>query len=686
VNAIAVSARRLFRCSALVAGALICFGSFSCFRGYDLSKLKCSTEASCPKGYSCVWLPEEAHGTCTPAGVDGSPGDRVSPGPDSKTDVDGVLANDGLRGIEAGGADGHSDDAGGTGGRTASGGAGASIDAPAGGSGGTIGGLETTGGMPSTGGTIAMGGKTANLDGSVEDQDAPAPLPDAGLPKGASCSGNGQCTSTLCIDGFCCEKPCSGCNACAKAMTGQPDGTCAPVSAGNDPHKACDDDTTATPAKPCGNDGTCDGKGGCRKVGAGQECGAASCSSNGTTFTPASKCDGNGTCVAATPQVCSPYDCAVTGCKKTCTTQNQCDTGTYCDITAGTCVTKKTNGKTATQTYECESGVIADGVCCNSECKGVCESCSGDTPGTCSYVTGTSKHGTCPGTAPCQATCQGTSASCTPASTSTVCREPSCDSATNVQTNEATCTTAGSCPSLATHACSPFRCGSTACRASCATNDDCVLGAVCSAGACAICPAEQTACPGQCINLQTSNTHCGSCTATPCAANRQCARGSCKLVDGQPCTTNSQCASAICTFFYYDRDKDGYPVSGNSVGYCNATSSPNPDYIPAHPDGQWDCCDTDATVNPGVTGYFIDAKNDCHTWDWNCSGQLEKEQAQIAGDCWFDTSSSSCVSTIAPGYPTADCGGSYAYYQSCMQTTPGECTSTTAKVQPVACH
>ena len=83
----------------------------------------------------------------------------------------------------------------------------------------------------------------------------------------------------------------------------------------------------------------------------------------------------------------------------------------------------------------------------------------------------------------------------------------------------------------------------------------------------------------------------------------------------------------------YDGDGDGYPVSGNSVGYCNVSSSPSSSYISARSDGTWDCCDTDSTVNPGVTGYFIDTNNNCHTWDWNCSGQPEKKQVQIAGDC-----------------------------------------------------
>jgi hypothetical protein len=135
------------------------------------------------------------------------------------------------------------------------------------------------------------------------------------------------------------------------------------------------------------------------------------------------------------------------------------------------------------------------------------------------------------------------------------------------------------------------------------------------------------------VNLATDNNHCGSCTAAPCGSGRQCSSGVCKLVDGQSCTTSSACASGTCNTFYYDGDGDGYPVSGNSVGYCNVSSSPSSSYISARSDGTWDCCDTDSTVNPGVTGYFIDTNNNCHTWDWNCSGQPEKKQVQIAGDC-----------------------------------------------------
>jgi hypothetical protein len=215
---------------------------------------------------------------------------------------------------------------------------------------------------------------------------------------------------------------------------------------------------------------------------------------------------------------------------------------------------------------------------------------------------------------------------------------------------------------------------------------DCVAGAVCTGGSCVACSSGQTICSNQCVNLKTDNSHCGACTAAPCGSGRQCASGVCKLVDGQSCTTSSECASGACSTFYYDGDGDGYPVSGNSVGYCNVNSSPSSSYISARSDGTWDCCDTDSTVNPGVTGYFIDTNNNCHTWDWNCSGQPEKKQVQIAGDCWFDSTTSTCVSTTAPGYPTAACGGAYTASQGCMVTTPGNCSGTTSQNAPVACH
>ncbi len=46
---------------------------------------------------------------------------------------------------------------------------------------------------------------------------------------GDACSANAQCSNNNCADGVCCGSTCAlGCQACTRAHTGQPDGTCAP--------------------------------------------------------------------------------------------------------------------------------------------------------------------------------------------------------------------------------------------------------------------------------------------------------------------------------------------------------------------------------------------------------------------------------------------------------------------------
>ena len=48
---------------------------------------------------------------------------------------------------------------------------------------------------------------------------------------GDACSANAQCSNNNCADGVCCGSTCAlGCQACTRAHTGQPDGTCAPAS------------------------------------------------------------------------------------------------------------------------------------------------------------------------------------------------------------------------------------------------------------------------------------------------------------------------------------------------------------------------------------------------------------------------------------------------------------------------
>lgn len=521
--------------SVLVAAVLICLGAVSCFRGYDPSKIKCDDKSQCPSGYDCVRLPDQPHGTCTRGMADArSLVDGIQP-----SDSAGDVKLDGPRDLATGGADGLAD---------------ARLD----GAGGVAG---ASGGSSGARDAAGMGGGTGG------DVDAPigtggSSPPDAGLAKGAPCTSKEQCQTTFCIDGVCCDKACDGCDACSAAMTGGEDGTCAPVASGTDPHEACADETAATPANPCGNDGTCDGKGACRKVGAGQECGPASCSSDGTTFTPASSCDGNGVCSPGTPQVCTPYECTTTGCKRTCSLQTQCETGTYCDTTAGICLAKKANGKTATQTFECVSGIVADGVCCDKECTG-CNACTAalngqaaSTTGTCMPVT-TAKaadpHGVCPaGSDPCgmDGTCNGAGA-CHYAAVGSDCGTPSCNASTSMLT-KSTCSSSHTCVAGTPNACPGLlACASTtACRTgACSVDGDCATGNFCLGGTCTPKYDNGHSCAAGANNQCRSNNCVGTtCCSTPCGECHTCANstGTCtQVANGTACGTGV-CYNGTC--------------------------------------------------------------------------------------------------------------------------------------------
>ena len=117
-------------------------------------------------------------------------------------------------------------------------------------------------------------------DGAVETP----PL----LPRGHTCTANGQCQDTFCVDGHCCESACA-CGTCGGATPG----ACAPATAGTDPHAACGAFTcngagacTTTCAEgfgscssACASGAHCDGQGRCAvsNTGAGLFCIAGSC-------------------------------------------------------------------------------------------------------------------------------------------------------------------------------------------------------------------------------------------------------------------------------------------------------------------------------------------------------------------------------------------------------------------------
>jgi hypothetical protein len=146
---------------------------------------------------------------------------------------------------------------------------------------------------------------------------------------GSSCSGNSQCSSNHCVDGFCCQvAACGNCEACTGAG-----GVCANIVAGvSDPDGTCVDETAMGNA--CGTTGKCNGAGGCLKVTQGADCGS-------TCATPLlaqdKKCDGQGMCVT-TATVCLLANCVNANCGNACNMANgdaDCVSGKVC--LGGTC-------------------------------------------------------------------------------------------------------------------------------------------------------------------------------------------------------------------------------------------------------------------------------------------------------------------------------------------------------------
>lgn len=662
------------------AALLICLGIVSCFRGYDPSKIKCDDKSQCPSDYDCVRLPDQLHGTCARGTIDGSLADQsVLPGPDGPTSLDGIRPSDGrgdapldgLRDVSTGGtdlpADGRTDGSGGV----------------AGSSGGNTGVADAAG----TG-----GGTGGDLDAPLESDGSSSA--DAGLVQGSPCTGNEQCLSALCVDGVCCDKACTGCNACSASMTGGVDGTCAPVAAGADPHEACADETAATPANRCGSDGTCDGKGACRKVGAGQECGTASCSADGTAFEPAPTCDGNGNCQGGTPQVCTPYECATTGCKRTCSAQTQCEDGTYCDTAGGICVVKKTNGKTATQTFECLSGIIADGVCCDKACTD-CNACTAalngqpeSMTGTCMPVTAAKAadpHGVCPaGTDPCgmDGTCNGAGA-CHYAAVGSDCGTPSCNASTSMLT-KSTCNTGHTCAAGTASACPGLlACASTtACKTgACSTDGDCATGNFCASGTCTPKYDNGHSCTSGANNQCRSNNCVGTtCCATPCGECHTCANatGTCTRLDN-----GTPCGSGVCN--------NGTCSACTANLSCTVPTDECWNHATSCSTGVSECVRTTQLGNGTLCGSSASCNGNQSIGHWTCQGGNCTKPAATPCEYTCNTSTGLCAGECAPGtrecYSGSQyriCGSNYLWgsAQSCGSglecTGAGTCACTTS--------
>jgi hypothetical protein len=526
---------------------------------------------------------------------------------------------------------------------------------------------------PSTPGIDAGGGAGGNGGNPDAGPDVLVVTPDARLLQaiGAACSVGSDCAGGNCADGVCCDKACTGCNACKQTLSGKADGTCSPVTSGQDPHDTCTDERDT---KPCGTDGTCDGVGECRYVSSGQACTQASCS--GGTFKPAAICDGAGNCPAAKAQDCAPFLCGLTGCLKTCASQSDCDSTTsYCDAATNTCAAKLSNGRPASYSYQCSSGVVADGVCCNQACTGGCSACTlalnglstASTDGQCLPVKAgnADPHNTCAASSsrPCgyDGTCDGAGGCHYPAS-GTSCGAASCAGST---LTTQTCDSTHACASNSEPCRNSLACGSaSACNTACVADSDCITGAHCASGTCTPKLVKGAGCTA---GSQCTSTFCvdGVCCDGACTGQCQgCAElgkvGTCSTVSGQPRGTRAACTATAAT------------CAGQCSGLPNQCSYPAAETVCSGASCSSDAAVQTASVCNGAGACTTSSVVPCGSGKY-CTGAACVGQIANGGSCLNGSqcTSGNCSNNLCCAAGLTGCGSSCVSLSS--NTNCGSC-------------
>lgn len=393
---------------------------------------------------------------------------------------------------------------------------------------------------------------------------------------GETCTGGdgSQCASGNCVDGACCDLPCTGsCQACSAAKKGSgADGSCGPIAAGTDPDSECADQGAAS----CNQDGQCDGAGACRTYASGTTCLPTACQ-NGVVET--STCAGVGNCNTVASS-CGGYACNASGtaCLGSCVNDAGCiGSGAvphYC--AGGSCEVKKELGDTCAGANQCKSGFCADGMCCNAACTSTCQACAaalkqGGVDGECgpakdgldphddcaaTPATGCGTDGNCDGTGKCRLHPIGVS-----------CGASSCDG-NNVKGK--ICSGDGVCidSTAAGQSCAPYLCQSGSCATSCQTDNECLGDTWCNAGLCdpkrlpgEVCTAAKMCKSGFCVDGVCCDTECtgqceacdlggseGSCGPVPAGGVPHGNRPKCDAVDGACSGACNGAFTAKCVF------------------------------------------------------------------------------------------------------------------------------------------
>ncbi|HQP34812.1 MAG TPA: MYXO-CTERM sorting domain-containing protein [Polyangiaceae bacterium] len=503
------------------------------------------------------------------------------------------------------------------------------------------------------------------------------------------CAVNGcrVCTSNNCVEGRCCNTPCSGaCDSCAQSGV---EGYCVNLAQGAPGTPSCAPfvcngslgtcPTTCVGDVQCASGAWCD-NGTCKAVKQlGQSCSTSvECSSqfcvDGVCCASAcvgacNQCDATGTCVLSTgpgSPSCNGILCdgAQADCPASCASDAACADGYFCAI-GGSCQPRKALGQACNLNTdcaqagcrECASDQCVDNFCCNSSCSGGCDTCSA-TPGTCTIL-GAKEIGL----PPCSPyVCDGVGGSCP----GTCTNDDVC--AANAYCNGSACALK---KSLGVACVSGSECLSTFCADGVCCDKPC-------SGACDVCGSN-----GECVNAPgTGAPSCAPylCTGAEsgcplgCSSDSRCVQGyycngACtpKADLGQSCTAGSQCASGFCAdSVCCNAACDGACDTCNLAGECvNVTGSGSP------PCGSYlctgmtsDCPTACVTDNQCADGYFCGTGGKC---------LLQKNPGQACN------SATDCAQPGCRECVTGHCADGFCCDSACdapcdeCATTPGVC-------------
>ncbi len=499
--------------------------------------------------------------------------------------------------------------------------------------------------------------------------------------RGATCSSTQQCEVGLtCVDGVCCDGACnSPCEACAQALTGVADGTCAPIN--SFATDTVPSSNLCTASAGCANPPClCDGAGSC--LGAtSASCSADSqcargfcvdgfCCENACT----AACDGcSNTLTGLANGTCGPFDDPGTDIDP----PNACSGTSGCGGVDCACVPvsgpdsqcRRGQGSTCTADNQCRSGFCVDGFCCNNGCDGPCRACSAALSvaanGTCAAVSalGTDTNGESPAVTTCGGGtgCTGDDCVCQPGTG-------------NCLDRSGTCVVGTDCPS---GNCVENQCCNTACDGVC---ESCV--GTLTGGADGTCLPIQNNTDTQPSLLCSGNTGCsgnacicesGTCNGdigSTCSSAADCHGGNC--VDGvcceSACNGACQACSAAVKGFGLDGICEDLPVGSDDnfpAGICVGTSSC---------DGNGNCLREQGVSctagNQCLSGFCVDGV----CCEGACGGPCRACSQTLNG-----TANGQCLPRTSPGVDTdgrtgtTTCGGAIGCNGDCSCDNAGNC-------------